>query len=81
MITAKLSTKNQAVVPQTIRDLLGVGPGDEIEYRIDGGQITVRNAKRQVPGRYDTVDLISRITPENIPNQSFDDGPAGEELI
>jgi AbrB family looped-hinge helix DNA binding protein len=30
MTTAKLSSKNQVVVPKEAREALGVGPGDEI---------------------------------------------------
>jgi len=30
MTTVKLSSKNQVVVPREARELLGVGPGDEI---------------------------------------------------
>ncbi len=40
MITAKLSSKSQTVLPRSVRDHLGIGPGDEIDFElVPGGAI------------------------------------------
>lgn len=43
-VTAKLSTKSQAVIPKPIRDKLGVGPGDLVEFEIREGDVLIRRA-------------------------------------
>ena len=43
MAAAKITSKGQCTIPKSVRDELGVGPGDEIEfYRDDQGRICVR---------------------------------------
>jgi antitoxin PrlF len=39
MITSKITSKAQTTIPQTVRDILGVGPGDELAYRIEGNRV------------------------------------------
>lgn len=39
MITSKLTTKAQTTLPRAVRSALGVSAGDELAYRIDGGQV------------------------------------------
>lgn len=36
MITGKLTSKAQTTIPQPVRAALGLKPGDEIAYLIDG---------------------------------------------
>lgn len=43
-VTAKLSTKSQTVIPKPVRDKLGVGPGDLIEFEIREGEVLIRRA-------------------------------------
>ncbi len=38
-ITSKLTTKAQTTVPQEIRMLLQLRPGDQLEYRVKNGQV------------------------------------------
>lgn len=43
MPTATLTTEGQAVIPEAIRDHLGVGPGDQLDFVVtDGGEVVVR---------------------------------------
>ena len=42
MITAKVTSKGQITVPKSVRDYLGLGPGDELEFIEDGGLYRVR---------------------------------------
>lgn len=45
MARVRLSS-NQVVVPMEIRDTLGVGPGDEIDFSHEGSEVVVRKAGR-----------------------------------
>lgn len=38
---AKVGQKGQAVIPKPIRDELGIGPGDEVVYWMEGDQVHV----------------------------------------
>jgi antitoxin PrlF len=52
MVTSKLTNKSQTTIPQPVRAALGLHPGDEIAYRINGGQVVltkVRRAERDAP--------------------------------
>lgn len=42
MITAKVTTKGQITVPKSVREHLGIEPGDEVEFIEDDGQFRVR---------------------------------------
>ena len=44
-LRAKLSSKSQAVIPKPVRDKLGVGPGDLVEFEIRGGEVLIRRAE------------------------------------
>lgn len=46
MISSKLTTKSQTTIPQPVRAALNLRPGDEIVYRIDGGQVVLTKAER-----------------------------------
>lgn len=42
MIHSRITAKSQTTIPRAVRSALGVGPGDELSYEIDGDQVTVR---------------------------------------
>lgn len=42
MAIAKVTTKGQITVPKSIRERLGIEPGDVIEFVDAAGQVTVR---------------------------------------
>ncbi len=44
MITSKLTTKAWTTLPRAVRSALGVGPGDDLAYKIEGDIITLRRA-------------------------------------
>ena len=48
-ITSRLSVKAQTVLPQAVREHLGIGPGDEIEYELRDGCAVVRPIRRKRP--------------------------------
>jgi len=41
MIVSRLGAKWQTIVPLSVREALGVGPGDSLAYRIEGEQVFV----------------------------------------
>jgi antitoxin PrlF len=41
MIHSRITAKSQTTVPQAVRRALGVGPGDDIGWQIDGGKVTL----------------------------------------
>ncbi len=41
---AKMSAKNQLVVPSAVRTTLGLRAGDEIVFRMTGGRVVVEKA-------------------------------------
>jgi AbrB family looped-hinge helix DNA binding protein len=38
----KITSKGQVTIPKGIRDKFGLLPGTEVEFVVDGGQVTVR---------------------------------------
>ena len=41
MIQSRITAKSQTTVPQSVRRALGVGPGDEIAWQIDGDRVVL----------------------------------------
>lgn len=41
-MTHRLGPKGQVVIPKELRDRLGVGPGDEVDFELDDDTATVR---------------------------------------
>jgi AbrB family looped-hinge helix DNA binding protein len=56
MARATLSTKGQVVLPQAIRNQLGLTPGSELEVTTDGDTVILRRVSR-----FRTVDLKDAI--------------------
>ena len=46
MYLTKLTSKNQTTVPEQIRKFLGIGPGDKVEWVIEGDRVILRAKKR-----------------------------------
>ena len=45
MATATITSKGQTVIPKVIREHLGVGPGDRLDFLVlDDGEVVVRPA-------------------------------------
>jgi AbrB family looped-hinge helix DNA binding protein len=49
MSTAKMTSKGQITIPKGVREKLGIGPGDEIEFVEEGGEFLIRRRLRQSP--------------------------------
>ena len=42
---SRISTKSQTVLPQEVRERLGVRPGDRLRYRVSESGITIEKAE------------------------------------
>ena len=47
MIKSKLTSKSQTTIPQPVRRALGLEPGDEVVYEIEGDTAVLRKSERQ----------------------------------
>ncbi|GGF16171.1 hypothetical protein GCM10011611_22430 [Aliidongia dinghuensis] len=41
LVASKLTSKAQTTVPQEVRAVLGIGPGDLLGYRIEDGRVSL----------------------------------------
>ena len=46
MIVSRITAKSQTTIPRAVRAALGVKPGDDIGYEIDGMVVTITRARR-----------------------------------
>lgn len=44
MILSRITAKAQTTIPQAVRRALGVKPGDDIAYEIEGDRVVIRRA-------------------------------------
>jgi AbrB family looped-hinge helix DNA binding protein len=42
-VIARVSSKNQIVLPKTVRDALGVQSGDSVIFLVDGDKVLIRS--------------------------------------
>ena len=48
-LTSRLGAKCQTVLPKDVRAVLGVGPGDQVGYSIQGGRVLLTAARAPHP--------------------------------
>lgn len=48
MSTGIMSSKNQLTVPASIRQLVGLKPGDTVEYHVENGVLEIRKVRPDV---------------------------------
>lgn len=41
MIVGKITAKSQTTIPKAVRNALGIKPGDEVGWEIDGDSVTI----------------------------------------
>jgi len=65
---AMLTQKSQVTMPKKIRNVLGIGPGDEIEYITVKGKIVLSKKKNSIFDKYKgilgaskTADIIDEL--------------------
>ena len=79
MITARLSSKNQTVIPSAVRKHLEIQSGDTIAFMIEGDSVRLSRIA-EIKHRYDLDSLVNQITPES-QHDVWDDAPQGRELL
>jgi AbrB family looped-hinge helix DNA binding protein len=52
----RLTTKHQTTIPAEVRRALGLKAGDQVEFPVEGGTVTLRKAKPQL-----SEDLVFRL--------------------
>ncbi len=58
-MTHTVGQKGQVVIPKSLRDELGIEPGDEVVFWTEGDHLSLRthNSIRPLQGRFSGVDL------------------------
>ncbi|HYE50445.1 MAG TPA: AbrB/MazE/SpoVT family DNA-binding domain-containing protein [Azospirillaceae bacterium] len=64
-------------LPRPIADELNLKEGTAVEIEASPEGLTVR----PVVPRYSLDELLAGITPDNLPDETFDDPPRGAEMI
>jgi len=65
-------------LPRPLAHALGLDEGSRIDIEVEDGRIVLR-PRAKPPYRLD--DLVNGITPDNLPDESFDDAPVGREVL
>ena len=62
-MTHRVGPKGQVVIPKRLRDELGIEPGDEVSFWLDGDHVAVRPSRRRRPlrGRFRDSALTSEL--------------------
>ena len=61
---AKVSVKGQTVIPEAIRELARIKPGDQLDVGYSGGLIVMRKRRALTPARVRSLLLGGRDLPE-----------------
>ena len=64
-------------ITKPVAEALGLSDGDRVDLAVEDGTLVLRPAPREPT----LADLLSRITPDNLPDESFDDAPLGRERL
>src|SRR5215813_6284619 len=62
-MTSRVGPKGQVVIPKDLRDRLGIEPGDEVDFWLDGDHVAVRRAalRRPLRGRFAGEQLTTEL--------------------
>ena len=65
-MTSKVGPKEQVVIPKVLRDRLGIEPGDEVDFWLDGDHVAVRpvGLRRPLRGRFAGSGLTDELARE-----------------
>jgi antitoxin PrlF len=44
---SRITSKSQTVIPKTVRDKLGLKPGDLVRYVVEGNRVTIERARTE----------------------------------
>lgn len=73
-MTHRVGPKGQVVIPKSIRDELGIEPGDEVSFWLDGDHVAVRPSSRRRPlrGRFRGSALTTELENARAEDQARD---------
>jgi AbrB family looped-hinge helix DNA binding protein len=54
----RMGTKGQVVIPKSIRDEIGIGPGDEVTFEPDGRDVRIRRVEDDRTQRTEGVKAL-----------------------
>ncbi len=74
----KLTSKSQVTLPKEIRDFLGIGPGDQVSFRVTGGEVVVVPLPSSLEANYGSVPPRSRPEDFRKARKAFEAGVADE---
>jgi antitoxin PrlF len=79
MATATMTSKGQLTVPKELRDLMGLQPGDKVEFLVDGEDGRVLMRRKRSAGVAELFRVLPKgsvpVTPEAI------DEAIGDEVL
>ena len=65
MYSTKVTSKNQTTIPEQIRKFLGIKPGEEVEWIIEGDRVILR-AKRRDENPLEVIEKLQIDTEKDI---------------
>lgn len=57
-MTHKVGIKGQVVIPKAIRDEIGIEPGDEVAFAVDGAEVRIHRAADEPRARAREVEAL-----------------------
>ena len=74
-MTHRVGPKGQVVIPKSLRDELGIEPGDEVTFWRDGDHVVVRpaNVRRPLLGRFPSTKVSAALHKERRRDRSRED--------
>ena len=76
-MTHRVGPKGQVVIPKELRDELGIEPGDEVSFWLDGDHVAIRPAHGRPPlrGRFRGSGLTELLERERRLDREREDRP------
>ncbi|MEO1062780.1 MAG: AbrB/MazE/SpoVT family DNA-binding domain-containing protein [Actinomycetota bacterium] len=76
-MTHRVGPKGQVVIPKELRDELGIQPGDEVDFGLEGDHVAVRLVDLRPPlrGRFAGSDLTAELARERGADRRREDRP------
>lgn len=65
-------------IPQPLARAVALAEGSAIEIEVEDGRIVLRPTPPEAPS---LAELLAGITPDNLPDEGFDDAPVGHEAL